>query len=292
MAVGALAGAATGTAAAPGIGTLMGAGIGALGSLAGGIISGNAAEAAAAKQAEAMREALAFQKERYAEAQGNLDPYINTGTKALGDYAGLVQGMTQPEYGYKQEGFDFNVNQDPGAQYAMQQAQQAINASSIARGAVGGGAVKSMNTAIQDKGNEAFQGSYNRWLDKSKLLQGQADNAYQRANDFQLNKIKATGAVAGSGQEAANTLAGVGTNAGTQVGNTLGELGSARAGGTMGMGNALAQGVTGLASGIGSGMASQSQQGLTSDWINKLLQSGNGTSGGIQAPAAIGGGYA
>ncbi len=284
------AGAAAGTAAGPGYGTLIGAGIGALGSLAGGIISGNAADEASQRQARALQEALAFQKQRYTEAQGNLNPYIQTGTQALGDYAGLVNGMAQPDYTYQQQPFDFDTNSDPGAQRAIQQAQQALNASSIARGAVGGGAIKSMNSEIQNKSNDAFKGAYDRWQGTSRLLQGQADNAYNRANEFQLNKIKATGGIAGAGQDAANALAGVGTQASSNVGNTLGQLGSAQAGGAMGAGNALASGISGLASGIGSGFAAQGAQNSTNDWIQQLLH--GGTSGGAQSPASIGAGAA
>ena len=280
------AGAGAGTSAAPGYGALMGAGLGALGSLAGGIISGNAAEDAAARQAAALREALAFQKARYAEAQGNLNPYIQTGTQALGDYAGLVHGMTQPGYDYVQKPFEFNINSDPGAQYAMQQAMQALNASSIARGAVGGGALKSAQAAIQNKALESFGQGFDRWKQESQLRQGQADNAYNRANEFQLNKIKATGAVAGAGQDAANTLAGTGTQASSNVGTTLGSLGSAQAGGTMGMGNALAQGIQGLASGVGSGLAQRSGSVDTQEWIRKLLQPG--VSGGVASPSDFG----
>lgn len=275
-------GAAGGTAVAPGWGTAIGAGLGALGSIAGGLISANAADEASARQAAALEAALAFQKQRYGEAQQNLNPFIQSGTQALGDYSNLVKGMTQPGYTYQQDPFSFDVNADPGAAYAMQQAQQAINASSIARGAVGGGAVKAMNTAIQDKGLEAFGGAYQRWLERSKLLQGQADNAYNRANEFQLNKIKATGGLAGAGQEAANTLANTGTQASTNVGNTLGSLGSARAGGAVGAGNALASGISGLASGLGAGAVQLQDRNDTNAWIQQMLK--GGTSGGITAP--------
>lgn len=283
MALEAIAGgAAAGTAAGPGYGTLIGAGIGALGSLAGGIIGAKASDAASARQARALEAALAFQKQRYAEAQANLDPYIKTGTQALGDYAGLVQGMVQPDYTYEQKPFEFSIGSDPGAQYAMQQAAQAINASSLARGAVGGGAAKSLQSAIQNKAMESFGQGFERWRGESQLRQGQADNAYNRANEYQLNKIKATGAVAGAGQSAAESLSGTGTQASTNIGNTLGSLGSAQAAGAAGYGNALAQGISGLASGLGSGISQRAGYGDTQEWIKKLLQPG--VSGGVASP--------
>lgn len=282
---GATTGAGIGTSISPGYGTAIGAGIGALGGLVSGILSGNAAERAAAQQQAQLEAALAFQKERYGEAQTNLNPFIKTGIDANNEYANLVHGMTMPEYTYKQTPFSFDVNSDPGAQYAMQQAQQALNASSIARGAVGGGAAKSMATAIMDKGNESFGNAYQRWLNNSKLLQGQADNAFQRANEFQLNRIKASGDVAGRGQQAAAELSGLGSTAGQTVGNTLGSIGSAQAAGTMGAGNAIASGISGFGSTLGSGIASQSNQQTTADYINKLIgnrtPSGSGVSGGI-----------
>lgn len=283
MALEAIAGgAAAGTAAGPGYGTLIGAGIGALGSLAGGIIGAKASDAASARQARALEAALAFQKQRYAEAQANLDPYIKTGTQALGDYAGLVQGMVQPEYTYTQKPFEFSIGSDPGAQYAMQQAAQALNASSIARGAVGGGAAKSLQSAIQNKAMESFGQGFDRWKSESEMRRTQADNAYNRANQYQLDRIKATGAVAGAGQSAAESLSGTGTQASTNIGNTLGSLGSAQAAGAAGYGNALAQGISGLASGVGSGIAQRAGYGDTQEWIKKLLQPG--VSGGVASP--------
>lgn len=283
MALEAIAGgAAAGTAAGPGYGTLIGAGIGALGSLAGGIIGAKASDAASARQARALEAALAFQKQRYAEAQANLDPYIKTGTQALGDYAGLVQGMVQPEYTYQQKPFEFSVGSDPGAQYAMQQAAQAINASSLARGAVGGGAAKSLQSAIQNKAMESFGQGFDRWKSESEMRRTQADNAYNRANQYQLDRIKATGAVAGAGQSAAESLSGTGTHASTNIGNTLGSLGSAQAAGAAGYGNALAQGISGLASGLGSGISQRAGYGDTQEWIKKLLQPG--VSGGVASP--------
>lgn len=283
MALEAIAGGAgAGTAAGPGYGTLIGAGIGALGSLAGGIIGAKAADAASARQARALEAALAFQRQRYAEAQTNLNPYINTGTQALGDYAGLVQGMAQPEYTYQQKPFEFSIGSDPGAQYAMQQAAQAINASSIARGAVGGGAAKSLQSAIQNKARESFGQGFDRWKSESEMRRTQADNAYNRANQYQLDRIKATGAVAGAGQSAAENLAGTGTHASTNIGNTLGSLGSAQAAGAAGYGNALAQGISGLASGLGSGISQRAGQQDAESWIRKLLAPG--VSGGVASP--------
>ena len=239
-ATGALSGGATGasigTSISPGYGTAIGAGIGAIAGGIGGAMSASAAKKAAAEQAAQLRAAEAYQKERYGEAQTNLNPFITTGTEANSDYANLVHGMSQPDYTYEQKPFSFDENSDPGVQYAMQQAQQALNASSIARGAVGGGAAKSMATAIMDKGNESFGNSYQRWLGTSGLLQKQAENAYDRSNQFQLNRIKATGDIAERGQRAAGDLAGFGSTAGQTIGNTLGSIGSAEAGGTMGAG--------------------------------------------------------
>lgn len=287
MALDAIAsGAAAGTAAGPGYGTLIGAGIGAIGSLAGGLISAKAADKASARQAAATRAALEFQKQRYAEAQTNLNPYIQTGTQALGDYAGLVRGMVQPDYTYEQKPFEFSVGSDPGAQYAMQQAAQALNASSIARGAVGGGAAKSLQSAIQNKAMESFGQGFDRWKSESEMRRTQADNAYNRANQYQLDRIKATGAVAGAGQSAAESLSGTGTQASTNIGNTLGSLGSAQAAGAAGYGNALAQGISGLASGLGSGISQRAGQQDAESWIRKLLAPG--VSGGVAAPNDFG----
>jgi len=256
------------------LGDLLGAGS----SLLGGLVAGNAASSAGSQQAAAEQAALDFTKKQYGEAQTNLNPYIQAGQGAEGKYSALVNGMSQPTFQDPTKSFQFSTYSDPNAQYDQQQSAQAINASALGRGAVGGGEAKALQTNASNLGNTAYQGAYGRYLANSQMLYNQAGQNYQRNFDWQNNQIGQTAGLANQGQSAASTLAGIGQGAAGQVGNIEGNLGSAQAGGTMGQGNALANGISaagtalGSAFNLGAGRKQTQQPGST--WQDSTNQAG------------------
>lgn len=241
------AGAGAGTAVSPGWGTVIGGGLG----LVQGLFQANAAEKAAEEQAAAQRQALELNKQRYAETQGNLNPYITAGKTALGTYEGMLGGAQQPKYNYTQQAFDFNTYSDPGAQYRIAQANKAIQNSALARGMTGGGALTSLAEKNQEMAGQAYGDAFGRYKDMSAINSTLANNEYARNSDWLNNIMNRYSGLATGGQNAATQLGTIGTgNAAAMTGLYQG-MGESQAQGTLGSSNAINQGIGQLAQGIG-----------------------------------------
>lgn len=219
-----------------------------------GYMSSNAAEKAASQQAAAQRAALAFQSGVYKDSKANLNPYIQSGTKNLGTYQNLLDTNTQPTLNYTQDDFSFDKWSDPGAQYQMDQASQAMEASALAKGATGGGFAKALQTNRSNLANTAHSSAYDRWLNNSKLKYGQASDQYTRDYTAQQGTLDRYGNLANQGLSAGNALAGFGNQAASTMGGLYSGLGSAQAAGTLGSNNALVSGLQGVMGGLSSGL--------------------------------------
>lgn len=226
-----------------------------IGNLAGGIIGSNSAKRAAREQARAMQEAVNFQKGVYADAQGNLNPYIDSGKQNLTTYQNKLDNQVQPTLGYTQEDFNFNKFSDPGAQFQAQQAAQAQQASALAKGTMGGGFAKALQTNQNNLANTAYSSAYDRWLKNSQLRYGQASDQYTRDSTFQNQNLDRYGNLATQGLQAGQALMGGGQNAASNLANLYSGIGSANAAGALGSGNAWQSALTGgmesMASGLG-----------------------------------------
>lgn len=218
------------------------------------ILGANASEDAARAQAEAQERALAFAQQKYQDAQTNLSPYMQTGQAANQRLGDLVAGMQQPGFDYQQKPFSFDEFSDPGAQYQMQQAIQAINASSLAKGGLGGGALKALNTEVQNMGNTAFQGSFNRYMDTSKMLNDQAQQKYARNTGWQNNVLDRNAGLATAGQNAAAGLGGLGQQTAQLGSGLISDAGNARAQGALGRAGSWIGGLGQMGEGLSSGL--------------------------------------
>jgi hypothetical protein len=214
----------------------------------------SAAKRAARDQARAIQQGIDFQKGVYSDAQGNLNPYIQSGQQNLGTYQNMLDTAQQPTLNYQQQAFDFNKYKDPSAEYAMQQSAKAMEASALAKGATGGGFAKALQQNQNNLANQAYQNAYGRWQDTSKLMYGQASDQYARDYTAQQARLGQYAGLAGQGLTAASGLAGVGTSAAQNMGSLYGGLGSAQAAGTMGASNALTSGLSGMMSGLAGGI--------------------------------------
>lgn len=222
------------------------------GPLIGNLLAGSGAKDAAAAQAAAAERAAALQERRYQETKASMSPWLQSGERANQRLEGLVSGMTQPGWNYQQPDFQFDRFKDPGAQYIMQQALQAINSSSLARGASGGGALKAIQTEAANLGNQAFQGSFDRYMRKSEMDYRQASDKYTRDVGWQNNVLDRNQAMSAQGVGAGQAIGGFGAGAAERAGGYMAGAGDARAAGIMGNANAMA----GIASGLGQGISS------------------------------------
>lgn len=210
-----------------------------------GLSGSTAAEKAAQQAADAQRAALALSGRMYDETNARLSPWMQSGQQANERLSGLVAGMQQPGFNYQQPGFDFNVHQDPGANYTMSEAIKALNASSLAKGGMGGGALKAINEMTQGIAQQNYQGAWNRYMDKSKMDYGQASDQYGRAREFQQGQIGNEMGLANAGREAATGLGNFGQSQGQFGAGLMTGIGQNQAAGTMGANNALWNGISG-----------------------------------------------
>lgn len=242
----AASGASAGSAAGPwgaAIGGLAGAGI--------GLLNSNASDKAAQEQKRKEAEAAALAAQRYNETKSNVSPYISTGQGALGRANEQAANFHDPGFDYKQKDFKYDEWTDPEAQTLMNQASQATNASSIASGAVGGGAASALQKERMNLATQAYAPARQAWLDSSKMLNDQAQQKWTRGMDFQTQQIGANQNIANSGLQAAGTLAGF-SNPNTQMGmGAISGQGEAGALGTLGSAQAQGGALSSAAQGIG-----------------------------------------
>lgn len=252
--------AAAGSALGP-WGALAGGLIGGLG----GLMSGNAA----ARRASAASDAYAAKAAKGREAltagragvTANFDPYTQLGTQMAGQYGTEVaKGQNQPGFSYTPDEFNFSTEKDPGAQYRMEQANKALQASAIAKGGMGGGFAKALQANAQGLASQEFQNAWNRNMEKNKFGYQRAADQYTRDYTSQqdyLNRLK-SGSEAGQG--AAGQLSGLQQGYDTGVNSSWlseGEAGLKAAG----LGNEYQTGgeaalTSGLGSALGSGLQS------------------------------------
>ena len=228
-----------------------------IGGLLAGSSAANRAKAAsreyAAKAAKG-REALTAGRSGVTK---NFDPYTQLGTQMAGQYGTEVaKGQNQPGFSYTPDEFNFSTEKDPGAQYRMDQANKALQASAIAKGGMGGGFAKALQANSQGLASQEFQNSWNRNMEKNKFGYQRASDQYGRDYTSQqdyLNRLK-SGSEAGQG--AAGQLSEIQQGYDTGVNSSWlseGEAGIKAAG----LGNEYQTGgQAALASGLGSALGS------------------------------------
>lgn len=218
-------------------------------SIFGGLLGKSAADKAAAAQLAAEQkvqdlakstttDANSLYQQNYNTNMGLIQPYAATGTNALAQLNGLVNG------GGFQAPTAVTEQNDPGYQFRLQQGTQALDRSAASRGeALGGGQIKAAQQYGQDFGSNEYGNVYNRAL-----------GTYQ-TNFGNLQQL------AGLGLNATNTGVNAGNiNASGQSSNLLQSLGiqadaltggaNARASGYVGGTNALTSGLSGAAGGL------------------------------------------
>ena len=184
--------------------------VGAAGSVAGGVMQANAAEAAANQQAEAARNALQLQRDMFEYQKGLLEPYRTAGTAALKRLEGALGlgGTAQPQQMLKM---------DPGYGFRLGEGMKALERMQAARGnMLSGGALKAGQRYAQD------------------YASGEYNNAYNRLAN-----------IAGLGQTVGGQLGTAAQQFGTSAGNVMGQEANALAAGRIGRGSAYSSAIQG-----------------------------------------------
>lgn len=224
------------------------------GQMAASYFGGEAAKDAARIASGAEREGLAFQKQTWDKTQQNIDPYLKAGTRGLSEYERIAGSAAQPEFNFSQPEFSFDVHRDPGADYQMSQATRALNNSSLAKGLTGGGAAKAIMAKNQEMAGTAYQGSWNRFMDKSKYEYTRESDKYKRNLEFQNLGLDRQQDLYKTGATLASGLGQIGNEASRQIGATYGNIGQTQAGGIIGANNAWQQGASNVMNTLGQGL--------------------------------------
>jgi hypothetical protein len=191
--------------------------IGAGASLASGAMNSSAASSAANAQVNQDKSALALQQQEFNTTQANLSPWMQAGQSALGQYGNLIgsNGSTQ------QQAAIAALQQSPLYTSMINQGDQAVLAQASATGGLRGGNIQ--NSLANFNANAL--------------------------NTVIQNQIGNLGTLSGSGQNAAAGLGGFAANYAGTASSTLGNIGSAQAGGILGSTGLLTGGInTGLSS--------------------------------------------
>lgn len=219
------------------------AGIATAGSVAGGIISANAASSAADQQAAAAREANALQKSMYEQGRADQEPWRKAGASAL-------SGMQDADFSRDFAASDFT--KDPGYEFRMAEGQKALERSAAARGGLqSGGTLKALTRYGQGVASDEY------------------GKAYDRFNMDRDRRFGRLSSIAGMGQAAAAGQAAAGQNYASQVGSNT--MGAANAAGAAGIASANAWG--GALSGIGQAGMDVAAMGQQNKWMDRWMSS-------------------
>lgn len=230
-----------------GTAALIAGGLGAAGSLGGALIGSNASQTAAKEQETEQEAALAQQEAQYQQGQANLAPYISGGGTSFSQLLSALQNGT---FGPGSIGpaptftapTGVTMTNDPGYQFQLNQGDLGIERGAAASGgAFTGGTLKSLAGYNQEMGNTAYQSVFNNALSGygAQLQQYQANLGAQAQAYNQLLTP------AQIGESAAAGAGSLGVQSSGQIGNTLTNLGSAQAAGTIGSATALSGGLAG-----------------------------------------------
>jgi len=179
-----------------------------IGGLIGGGGSQQAASTAAGGQIQGMQAANQQLGMASQQAQQNVQPYMQAGQQALGQYQNLLNGGAA----------NFDISKLPGYNFQMQQGTDAIQNSAAARGqALSGNTLQGLQQYGQGLASTQFQ----NYMSQLQGLAGMGLNASQNLNQNQVNLAQA-----GAGYSQAGLAGAANANAGGIAGVTNAALGT------------------------------------------------------------------
>jgi hypothetical protein len=203
-----------------------GAIVGGIASLAGGLLSSNAASSAADAQVAAANKATKLQREQWLKQLELNKPFYEAGLKgqeALLNYLGIGGDPNAPGYGAGMKPFDASMMYlDPGYQFRLKEGLTALDKQAAAKGGlISGNALRAANRYGQDYASNEYNTAFKRYWDQRNQI---------------LNPMQS---LLGQGQTTAANLGNAGQTYATNAGNTIQAAGQARASGYVGNANAL-----------------------------------------------------
>ena len=206
--------------------------IAAAGTVASGAMGASASKSASKAQAAAAEADRQLQREQYYDQVNRQEPFRQAGLQSVAELQrqfGLAGDPASAGYGNLLRDFstaDFQA--DPGYAFRLQEGLKGLDRQAAARGGmISGAALKAAARYGQDMGSQEYQNAYNR---------------YNQNRSTRYNMLTGQQAV---GQNATNAQTQAAGSYGQQAGQTLMDMGNARASGYMGSANAWSNALQG-----------------------------------------------
>lgn len=233
-------------------------GVGLAGSIGGALIGSHGAHQAADAQSAAAQQAANYQKQQgenatgfqnaeWNQAQNNIAPWLGAGRQALGELSGLTgtpgQGLLKGwDQQFQAPTLD-QAKQNPGYQFALQQGEGALQNSAAAHGnLLSGNTLTALTNYGQQMGEQNYNDVYNRqfqnYLDQKNSFYTNQNNTYGRLSGLAGSGQQAANTMGQLGQQAANNTGNIDLQTGSEVGRDYQNQGAAQASGYAGSANA------------------------------------------------------
>ena len=125
-------------------------------------------------------EAIASNNANTANSNSNYSPYIASGSVAQGQLSSLLQRPNQ--------GFSFNIQDDPGYAFRLQQGQDALRKAAAAQGQNGsGGLLKALTQYSQNYASGEYQNAFSNYQTQLQNLFNQAGIGLNASNSISSN---------------------------------------------------------------------------------------------------------
>jgi hypothetical protein len=232
--------------------TLALAGIGALGSLFGGLFGGSAASKAEQQYLQALQQAQGSLKEDEAKGLQGYNPYQIGGYGAQTTLSSLLgtpgQGLLTPWTQQFTAPTEAEAEQTPSYQFQLHTGEDAMQNSAAGRGSLlTGRTLADLNNFAQGTASTNYQNVFNNALT-------QYNSAYQSFLNNQNDTYARLMGQAGMGLGATENANSFRANMGGDIASLYGQMGAARAQGTMAQANAYSSILPGITNAIGSGL--------------------------------------
>lgn len=142
--------------------------IGAAGSIAGGIMGGSGAK----KQAQAMREAIEYQKQKDRETQQRFSPYQELGKESVNEFKQWRDDPNKDPMNYL----------DPAYNFRRDQGMKAVTGNAATSGMLqSGDTLRALEQFGQDYSGGEYNNAFNRWLQEGTFDKGMVDSGQSAA---------------------------------------------------------------------------------------------------------------
>lgn len=244
------------------------AGIGAIGSIAGGLIQGDAAKDAANTQAQAAQQGQQTLRQMYAQNAPYWQPYVGLGEQGVTKISQMMPYLTQQFPTYKPATTADIMAQLPANYQFMK--EQGLGAVRQASNVAGGGSnvTRAATKFAEDYASNAYQNALQNYM-------SQQQQQYNQQTGQRTGIYNTLASIAGIGQQGAAGLSNLGTGTATNIANLGTQAAQAQAAGQVGQANAYTSGISNLAGNIAGGAT-----------LYGMLGQGGQTGGMSQAPAS------